>query len=394
MSIPDVVIIAGARTPFARINGNLAGQTAVQLGTVAIRGALEKAGVSPDDVDAVIMGQVLQAGAGQNPAKQSAVAAGIPWRVPATTVNKVCLSGLVAITDAARLIRLGEASVVVAGGQESMTKAPLLVPGSRKGWAYGSVEMLDHAAYDGLTDAFDHDSMGASTERFNARYGLTREEQDEIAAASHVRAGKAQADGVFDDEIVPVEVPQRKGDPITVAADEGVRPDSTAEVLGRLRPAFSSDGAITAGNSSPLSDGAAAVVVASREWAEARGLPWLALVGAAGQVAGPDNSLHSQPANAIAAALAKEGGEAADLDLVEINEAFAAVSLQSMRDLGIESDVVNVHGGAIAVGHPIGASGARLALHAALELARRGGGRAAVALCGGGGQGEALLLSR
>jgi acetyl-CoA C-acetyltransferase len=394
MSIPDVVIIAGARTPFARINGNLAGQTAVQLGTVAIRGALEKAGVSPDDVDAVIMGQVLQAGAGQNPAKQSAVAAGIPWRVPGTTVNKVCLSGLVAITDAARLIRLGEASVVVAGGQESMTKAPLLVPGSRKGWAYGSVEMLDHAAYDGLTDAFDHDSMGASTERFNARYGLTREEQDEIAAASHVRAGKAMADGVFDDEIVPVEVPQRKGDPITVAADEGVRPDSTAEVLGRLRPAFSSDGAITAGNSSPLSDGAAAVVVASREWAESRGLPWLALVGAAGQVAGPDNSLHSQPANAIAAALAKEGGSAADLDLVEINEAFAAVSLQSMRDLGIESDVVNVHGGAIAVGHPIGASGARLALHAALELSRRGGGRAAVALCGGGGQGEALLLSR
>jgi len=394
MSIPDVVIIAGARTPFARINGNLAGQTAVQLGTVAIRGALEKAGVSPDDVDAVIMGQVLQAGAGQNPAKQSAVAAGIPWRVPATTVNKVCLSGLVAITDAARLIRLGEASVVVAGGQESMTKAPLLVPGSRKGWAYGSVEMLDHAAYDGLTDAFDRDSMGASTERFNARYGLTREEQDEIAAASHVRAGRAQADGVFDDEIVPVEVPQRKGDPVTVAADEGVRPDSTAEVLGRLRPAFSSDGAITAGNSSPLSDGAAAVVVASREWAEARGLTWLALVGAAGQVAGPDNSLHSQPANAIAAALAKEGGSASDLDLVEINEAFAAVSLQSMRDLGIESDIVNVHGGAIAVGHPIGASGARLALHAALQLAHRGGGRAAVALCGGGGQGEALLLSR
>jgi acetyl-CoA C-acetyltransferase len=394
MSIPDVVIIAGARTPFARINGNLAGQTAVQLGTVAIRGALEKAGVSPDDVDAVIMGQVLQAGAGQNPAKQSAVAAGIPWRVPATTVNKVCLSGLVAITDAARLIRLGEASVVVAGGQESMTKAPLLMPGSRKGWAYGSVEMLDHAAYDGLTDAFDHDSMGASTERFNDRYGLTREEQDEIAAASHVRAGKAQADGVFDDEIVPVDVPQRKGDPVTVAADGGVRPDSTPEVLGRLRPAFSADGAITAGNSSPLSDGAAAVVVASREWAEARGLTWLAVVGAAGQVAGPDNSLHSQPANAIAAALDKEGGSASDLDLVEINEAFAAVSLQSMRDLGIESDVVNVHGGAIAVGHPIGASGARLALHAALELSRRGSGRAAVALCGGGGQGEALLLSR
>ena len=394
MSIPDVVIIAGARTPFARINGNLAGQTAVQLGTAAIRGALERAGVSPDDVDAVIMGQVLQAGAGQNPAKQSAVAAGIPWRVPATTLNKVCLSGLVAITDAARLIRLGEASVVVAGGQESMTKAPLLVPGSRKGWAYGSVEMLDHAAYDGLTDAFDQESMGASTERFNARYGLTREEQDEIAAASHARAGRAQADGVFDDEIVPVEVPQRKGDPIVVAADEGVRPDSTAEVLGRLRPAFAEGGAITAGNSSPLSDGAAAVVVASREWAESRSLPWLALIGASGQVAGPDNSLHSQPSNAIAAALEREGAAASDLDLVEINEAFAAVSLQSMRDLDLSADVVNVHGGAIALGHPIGASGARLALHAALELSRRGGGRAAVALCGGGGQGEALLLSR
>jgi acetyl-CoA C-acetyltransferase len=394
MSIPDVVIIAGARTPFARINGNLAGQTAVELGTVAIRGALEKAGVSPDDVDAVIMGQVLQAGAGQNPAKQSAVAAGVPWRVPATTVNKVCLSGLVAITDAARLIRLGEASVVVAGGQESMTNAPHLLPGSRHGQAYGSWDLLDHAANDGLTDAFDRESMGASTERFNARYDLTRTEQDEIAAASHVRAGRAQSSGVFADEIVPVEIPQRKGDPVVVAEDQGVRPDSTVEVLAKLRPAFAAEGTITAGNSSPLSDGAAAVIVASREWAESRGLPWLALVGAAGQVAGPDNSLHSQPANAIAAALEKTDGSADELDLIEINEAFAAVSLASSRELGISTDVVNVHGGAIALGHPIGASGARLALHAALELSRRGGGRAAVALCGGGGQGEALLLSR
>lgn len=394
MSIPDVVIIAGARTPFARINGNLAGQSAVELGTVAIRGALERAGVSPDDIDAVIMGQVLQAGAGQNPAKQSAVAAGIPWRVPATTVNKVCLSGLVAITDAARLIRLGEASVVVAGGQESMTNAPHLLPGSRRGQAYGNWDLVDHAANDGLTDAFDRESMGASTERFNARYELTRTEQDEIAAASHVRAGQAQTSGVFADEIVPVEVPQRKGDPVIVDEDQGVRPDSTVEVLAKLRPAFAAEGTITAGNSSPLSDGAAAVVVASREWAEERGLPWLAVVGDAGQVAGPDNSLHSQPANAIAAALEKAGGSAAELDLVEINEAFAAVSLASTRELGITSDVVNVHGGAIALGHPIGASGARLALHAALELSRRGGGRAAVALCGGGGQGEALLLSR
>jgi acetyl-CoA C-acetyltransferase len=394
MSIPDVVIIAGARTPFARINGNLAGQTAVELGTVAIRGALEKAGVSPDDVDAVIMGQVLRAGPGQNPAKQSAVAAGVPWRVPATTVNKVCLSGLVAITDAARLIRLGEASVVVAGGQESMTNAPHLLPGSRHGQAYGSWDLLDHAANDGLTDAFDRESMGASTERFNARYDLTRTEQDEIAAASHVRAGQAQSSGVFADEIVPVEIPQRKGDPVVVAEDQGVRPDSTVEVLAKLRPAFAAEGTITAGNSSPLSDGAAAVIVASREWAESRGLPWLALVGAAGQVAGPDNSLHSQPANAIAAALEKTDTTADELDLIEINEAFAAVSLASSRELGISTDVVNVHGGAIALGHPIGASGARLALHAALELSRRGGGRAAVALCGGGGQGEALLLSR
>lgn len=394
MSTPDVVIIAGARTPFARINGNLASQSAVELGTVAIRGALERAGVSLDDVDAVIMGQVLQAGAGQNPAKQSAVAAGIPWRVPATTVNKVCLSGLVAITDAARLIRLGEADVVVAGGQESMTNAPHLLPGSRAGKTYGDWTMVDHAAHDGLTDAFDHESMGASTERVNTRYGIERPEQDEIAAASHARAGAAQASGVFADEIVAVEIPQRKGDPVVVAEDQGVRPDSTVEVLAKLRPAFAAEGTITAGNSSPLSDGAAAVVVASRQWAESRGLPWLALVGSAGQVAGPDNSLHSQPSNAIAAALEKGGVAASDLDLVEINEAFAAVSLQSARDLDLDLERVNVHGGAIALGHPIGASGARLALHAALELSRRGGGNAAVALCGGGGQGEALLLSR
>jgi acetyl-CoA C-acetyltransferase len=394
MSFPDVVIVAGARTPFGRIAGNLGSRTAVELGTVAIRGALEKAGVSPEDVDAVIMGQVLQAGAGQNPAKQSAVAAGIPWRVPAITLNKVCLSGLVAVTDAARLIRLGEADVVVAGGQESMTNAPHVLPGSRKGHLYGSIELVDTTAHDGLTDAFDHESMGSSTERFNERYGLGRAEQDEVAAASHVRAGKAQADGLFDAEIVPVEIPQRKGDPVVVTTDEGVRPDSTPETLGKLRPAFAEGGAITAGNSSPISDGAAAVVVASRAWAEERGLPWLALVGASGQVAGPDNSLHSQPSNAIAAALDRAGWQAGDLDLVEINEAFAAVSLQSMKDLSLDHEKVNVHGGAIALGHPIGASGARLALHAALELSRRGGGKAAVALCGGGGQGEALLLSR
>ena len=311
--------------------------------------------------------------------------------MPATTLNKVCLSGLVAITDAARLIRLGEAQVVVAGGQESMTNAPHVLRVAQ-GPAYGSVEMVDVTAHDGLTDAFDHESMGSSTERFNERYGLGRAEQDEIAAASHVRAGQAQADGVFDAEIVPVEIPQRKGDPIVVAADEGVRPDSTPEVLGEAPPAFAEGGSITAGNSSPLSDGAAAVVVASRAWAEERGLPWLALVGASGQVAGPDNSLHSQPANAIAAALERRAGPRPRprRDQRGLRGRVAAVDERPRLD----REKVNVHGGAIALGHPIGASGARLALHAALELLatrrRQGGGRA----CGGGGQGEALLLAR
>ncbi|MET0725400.1 MAG: acetyl-CoA C-acetyltransferase [Leifsonia sp.] len=394
MSTTEVVILSGSRTPQGRVNGQFAALSAVQLGTIAIRDAIEKSGVDVNDIDAVLMGQVLQAGAGQNPAKQSAVAAGIPWRVPAMTLNKVCLSGLAAVIDAARLIRLGEASVVVAGGQESMTNAPHLLPGSRRGWAYGEVTMIDHAAYDGLTDAFDGISMGASTEQHNSRLGITRAEQDEVAAASHQRAGAAAAAGVFDVEIAPVAVPQRKGDPVIVSADEGVRPGSTVETLGSLRPAFSGDGTITAGNSSPLSDGASALVVASRDYADAHGLEWLAIVEASGHVAGPDNSLHSQPSNAIAAALARQGWTASDLDIVEINEAFAAVAVESTRELGLAPDVVNIHGGAIAVGHPIGASGARLALHAAHELARRGSGRAAVALCGGGGQGDALLLSR
>ncbi|TFB47633.1 acetyl-CoA C-acetyltransferase [Cryobacterium tagatosivorans] len=390
----DVVILAGSRTPQGRVNGQLSSLTAVQLGTAAIAGALARAGVSPDQVDAVLMGQVLQAGCGQNPARQSAIAAGIPWNVPAMTLNKVCLSGLAAVIDAARLVRLGEADVVVAGGQESMSKAPHLLPGSRQGWAYGSVTALDHAAHDGLTDAFDGLSMGISTERVNEKLELNRIEQDEIAAASHQRAAAAMADGTFDDEITPISVPQRKGEPKLIGADEGVRGDSTVESLGRLRPAFSTDGTITAGNSSPLSDGASAVVVAGRQWAEEHGLTWLAVIEASGQVAGPDNSLHSQPANAIAHALGRAGWSAEDLDVVEINEAFAAVALQSSRELGLSSDKVNIHGGGIAIGHPIGASGGRLALHAALELARRGGGKAAVSLCGGGGQGEALLLSR
>lgn len=394
MSATEVVILAGSRTPQGRVNGQLSSLTAVQLGAAAIKGALARAGVTPDQVDSVLMGQVLQAGCGQNPARQSAMAAGIPWNVPSMTLNKVCLSGLAAVIDAARLIRLGEADVVIAGGQESMSQAPHLLPGSRQGWAYGSVTALDHAAHDGLTDAFDGLSMGLSTDQNNEKLGINRLEQDEIAAASHQRVAQATKSGIFDDEITPISVPQRKGEPLVISTDEGVRGDSTTATLGRLRPAFSKDGTITAGNAAPLSDGASAVVVASRRWAEEHGLSWLAVVEASGHVAGPDNSLHSQPANAIARALGRQGWEAGELDVVEINEAFAAVALQSTKELGVLSDRVNIHGGGIAIGHPIGASGARLALHAALELARRGSGKAAVSLCGGGGQGDALLLSR
>jgi len=389
----DVVILGAARTPQGRIKGQLGTFSAVELGAIAIRAAIERSGVDPSAVDFVIMGHVLQAGAGQNPSRQAAVAAGLGWNVPTTTTNRVCLSGLSAVIDAARLIRAGEASVVVAGGQESMTNAPHLLQGSRAGWAYGTISALDHAAHDGLTDAFDAVSMGESTERHVSELGLTRADQDEIAAASHQRAAAAATAGLFDAEIAPVDVVGRKGDTTRLTADEGVRPDSTVESLARLRPAFAADGTITAGNSSPLSDGASALVLTSRDYAEANGLSWLAVVEVAGQVAGPDNSLHSQPSRAIDAALTKAGWSAGDLDFVEINEAFAAVALQSSRDLGIAADIVNIHGGAIAIGHPIGASGARLVTHAAHELSRRGGGRAAVALCGGGGQGDALLLS-
>lgn len=394
MSTDDVVILSAARTPLGKIKGTLASLTAVQLGTIALRKALERSGLGAEAVDTVLFGQVLQAGAGQNPARQTAIGAGIGWGVPATTINKVCLSGLAAVIDAARLIRTGEATVVVAGGQESMTNAPHILPGSRTGWNYGSIQALDSAAYDGLTDAFDGISMGASTESYTEKLGLTREAQDAFAAQSHQRAGAAASNGVFEEEIAPVSIPQRKGDPVVVSLDEGVRPESTAETLSRLRPSFAEDGTLTAGNSSPLSDGAAALVLTSRENAERLGLDWLALVGASGQVAGPDNSLHSQPSRAIDAALGRAGWSVSDLDLIEINEAFAAVALQSMADLGLDVEKVNIHGGAIALGHPIGASGARLAGHAAHELARRGSGRAAVALCGGGGQGDALLLYR
>jgi len=387
------VIVAGARTPMGRLLGALTPFSGAELGGFAIKAALERSGVTGDQVDYVIMGQVLQAGAGQIPARQAAVKAGIPMSVPALTVNKVCLSGLDAIALADQLIRAGEVEIVVAGGQESMTNAPHLLPKSRQGHKYGAIEMLDSMALDGLTDAYDDIPMGESTERHVGKLGIGREEQDAFAAQSQQRAAAAQKNGLFDAEITPVEIAQRKGDPIVVKQDEGVRGDTTAEGLSKLRPAFAKDGTITAGNASPISDGAAAVVVMSKAKAEQLGLPWLAEIGAHGIVAGPDNSLHSQPSNAIKAALAKAGLGAGDLDLVEINEAFAAVGIQSTRDLGVSEDIVNVNGGAIALGHPIGMSGARLVLHLALELQRRGGGRGAAGLCGGGGQGDALIVT-
>ncbi len=394
MSAEDIVIVGAARTPQGRLKGQLASFTAPQLGGFAIAGALEKAGVPADAVDAVIMGQVLPAGSGQNPARQAAIAGGIGWDVPASAVNKVCLSGLTAIIDAKRMIAVGDAKVVVAGGMESMTQAPHLLMGSRDGWTYGSVEVLDHMAYDGLTDAYDRESMGASTERLNPRFDVTREQQDAVAALSHQRAARAQADGIFDAEIVAVEVPQRRGEPRIVTSDEGVRPDTTVETLAGLRPAFSADGTITAGNSSQISDGAAAVIVTTRSHADENGWAVMAVIGQAGQVAGPDNSLHAQPARAIEQALSRQGSKATDLDLVEINEAFGAVVARSQAELALSDDVVNIHGGGIALGHPIGASGCRLVVHAVHELVRRGSGTAAVGLCGGGGQGEALILTR
>jgi acetyl-CoA C-acetyltransferase len=338
------------------------------------------------------MGQVLQAGAGQITARQAAVAAGISMSVPALTVNKVCLSGLDAIALASQLIRLGEYDVIVAGGMESMTRAPHLLVNSRAGYKYGPVTVEDSMALDGLTDAFDHLSMGESTERSGRELGITREQQDEFAVRSHQRAAAAAKNGVFAAEIAGVPIPQRGGDQLLVTEDEGIRPGTTLEALAKLRPAFLKDGTITAGTASQISDGAAAVVVTTQEFAERAGLNVIADIGAHGNVAGPDNSLHSQPSNAIKQALAKAGLDVSDLDLVEINEAFSMVALQSVRELGVDPEIVNVNGGAIAIGHPIGASGARIALHLCYELGRRGGGLGAAALCGGGGQGESLLF--
>ena len=386
------VILTGARTPVGKLSGALASFAATDLGGFAIKAALEKAGLSPEQVDYVFMGQVLQAGAGQITARQAAVNAGIPMTVPATTINKVCLSGLNAIYLADQMVQSGEADIVVAGGMESMTNAPYLLPGARAGYRLGDKSVVDSMMYDGLFCAFDQCAMGAGTEKYAASAGLDRLPQDELAAASHERAARATKDGLFDDEIVPVAVPQRKGDPVMVTADEGVRAETTVESLSGLRPAFDKAGNITAGNASQISDGGAAVIVTSKAKAEELGITPLGEIVSYGQVAGPDPSLLSQPARAIQQAAEKVGMATSDIDLFELNEAFAAVGVQSMADLGITADVTNVNGGALAIGHPVGMSGTRVALTLLLELGRRGGGTGAAALCGGGGQGDGIIL--
>jgi acetyl-CoA C-acetyltransferase len=389
----EAVIVAGARTPIGKLSGAFAGMTAMDLGGFAIAEALQRAGVAPDQVDYVLMGQVILAGQGQITARQAAVKGGIPMNVPANTINKVCLSGLNTIYLADQMIRAGDAEIVVAGGMESMTQAPHLLPGARAGFRLGDGTLVDSMMYDGLTDSFDHIAMGLSTEQHNQSTAkISRERQDAFAAASHEKAAAAIKEGRFAEEIVPVEVPQRKGDPLVVDTDEGVRPGTTAESLGALRPAFDKNGSITAGNSSQISDGGCAVIVMSTDKAKELGVAPLGKVVGYGMVAGPNNSLLTQPSQAILKAAGKAGTDLGAIDLFEINEAFAAVGLASMDDIGIDEDKVNVNGGAIALGHPVGMSGTRLALTALLELRRRGASTAAVALCGGGGQGDAAIL--
>jgi acetyl-CoA C-acetyltransferase len=390
--MPGSVIVGGARTPIGKLSGSLKDIPAVDLGGIAISAALQKAGITGDHVEYVIMGQVIQAGTGQITARQAAVKGGIPMTVPGVTVNKVCLAGLNAIALADQLIGYGEFDVVVAGGMESMTQGPYLLPGARAGYGYGDATIVDATSQDALFCAFDQLSMGTATEFYSKDKRITRAEQDEYAAMSHERATRARKNGLFDDEIVPVPISQRRGEPLLVTDDEGVRPGTTVEALAKLKPAFRPDGTITAGSASQISDGATAVVVMSRAKAEQLGAPILAEIGAHGTVAGPDPSLLSQPSNAIRKALGREGRTPDDVDLFEINEAFAVVAIQSMRDLGVGPAKVNVNGGAIAIGHPAGASGARIALHLILELGRRGGGIGAAGLCGGGGQGEALVF--
>ncbi|MCY4515765.1 MAG: acetyl-CoA C-acetyltransferase [Acidimicrobiaceae bacterium] len=386
------VIVGGARTPIGKFNGGLAGLSGAQLGGIAIEGALQRAGVAAADVDYVVMGQVLQAGQGQITARQAATNAGISMDVPAMTINKVCLSGLNALYMADQMIAAGDADVVVAGGMESMTNAPYLLPEGRNGMRMGSATVLDAMIHDGLWCAFDDGHMGDGTERDAASAGISRSAMDEYSAQSHERAAAAQKDGRYDDEIVTVSIPQRRGDPLAVLDDEGVRPGTTPESLSGLRPAFASDGAVTAGNASQISDGGCALIVMSPEAAAERDIEPLAEVVAYGMVAGPDTCLLHQPANAIRRALRRTDVSVDDLSLFEINEAFAAVAVASTEDLGVSPEIVNPNGGAVALGHPIGMSGARLALTLTNELRRRGGGLGAAALCGGGGQGDAVVL--
>jgi acetyl-CoA C-acetyltransferase len=386
------VIVAGARTPFGKLLGGLSQFAGAELGAIAIGAALQRSGVHAADVDYVIMGQVLTAGAGQLPVRQASIAAGIGMAVPTVTVSKVCLSGIQAVIMADQFVRTGDAEIVVAGGQESMTNAPHLVH-MRQGHKFGPATMVDHMAIDGLEDPFTTESMGLLAERKNDEDPLSRLSQDEFSARSHLRAAAAWENGLFSDEIVPVSVPARRGEPVLFDRDEGVRPETTVEVLSSLKPAFRPGGTVTAGNASPISDGACALIVMSKDAAERAGMPWIAEIVASGMAAGPDDTtMQFQPANAIEKACAKAGITPAELDLIEINEAFAAVPLASAAALGVDLDIVNVNGGAIAMGHPIGASGARLVLHLALELRRRGGGVGAAALCGGGGQGDAVIL--
>lgn len=388
------MIVAGARTPIGRLNGMLSGLSATDLGGLAIKAAVGRAGITPDQVQYVIMGQVLQAGAGQGPARQAAIKGGLPMNVPSVVVNKVCLSGLNAIAIADQLIRVGEFDVIVAGGMESMTNAPHLLMNSRVGFKLGDATLKDSMIFDGLFCSVDHMGMGEATDKNNARYSITRQAQDEFAYQSHQRAAKAQSEGVFDQEIVPVELKDRKGNVTLFADDEGVRVEISFEALAKLKPVFSPTGTITAGSSSQISDGGAAVVVMLKEKAIELDLEWLCEIGAQGMVAGPDASLHEQPANAIKLAAKKEGIACDQFDFMEINEAFAAVGIASSNALGLDPASINIHGGAIAVGHPLGMSGARLALHIAYQLKNKGSGYGVAALCGGGGQGDALIFKR
>lgn len=392
ISMRTSVIVAGARTPIGRLLGSLKEFSAAELGGIAISAALGKAAIEPGQVQYVIMGHVLTAGTGQMPARQAAVKAGIPMTTPALNINKVCLSGVESIILADQLIRSGAFDVIVAGGMESMSQAPHLLTNSRTGYKYGDVTVLDHMALDGLQDAFTDQPMGLLTEAGNDKDIIAREDQDAFAARSHQLAAHAWDNGVFDEEVVPVEIRGRKGESTWLRRDEGIRPETTVENLSKLRAAFREGGTVTAGNASTINDGACAVVVMSKERAEAEGLTWLAEIGEHGMVAGPDSGLQFQPSRAISKACESAGMSPADLDVIEINEAFAAVGIASTQELGVDPARVNVHGGAIALGHPIGMSGARIALHLALELQRRGGGTGAVALCGGGGQGDALIL--